>query len=671
MRAALPAMLADIEPLVDCESPSADLAAVARSADVVARLGAGLLGARPERIVLDGRTHLRWRLGDGPRRVLLLGHHDTVWPIGSLATHPFAVTGDVLRGPGCFDMKAGRRDGPARARLASGRSTRPAVTILSRATRSSGRRPPARSSRPRRAARAPRSCSRRRPTAGRSRPRARASRSTEVHVTGRAAHAGLEPERGINATIELAHQVLAVAGARPTPRSARRSRRPCSSAGTTSTPCPRRGEFSVDVRVPARRPSRTGSTPRMRALRPVSTGRASRCTGGPNRPPLPRARRRPRCSRARSALARALGLAPLSAAAVGGGVRRQLHRRRRHARRSTASARSAAARTPTTSTCSSPSCPAGRRWSPRSSPTSRMRRRQDRGLNQSADRVWSAPTMTDALEVATMEDVTDPHSPSTRPPAGRRRGGRRRRPGRRRRGPRDLRARRAARRVPALRRDLAARPEEPAGHHRAAAGADQGGQLRGRGLRRHASSSAPGRLLRRRRPDGARGAAQPHRRGAQASRAAASASRSSCTSARGPCGAGSPRSRGRSTRWSAATPTSTWPSWPPLPAEYLPNFYGGMHDGINGSDETDRLLVHWDLASPAVAAASAGRLAAARRAGRAGRRRELGLTGSADGRPVIGSLRRRHGPGRRARATSRPSAAVRPGRRPAVAAGAA
>ena len=42
-----------------------------------------------------------------PPRVLLLGHHDTVWPIGSLTTHPFEVVDGVLRGPGCFDMKAG------------------------------------------------------------------------------------------------------------------------------------------------------------------------------------------------------------------------------------------------------------------------------------------------------------------------------------------------------------------------------------------------------------------------------------------------------------------------------------------------------------------------------------------------------------------------------------
>ncbi|MFD1051055.1 hypothetical protein ACFQ1S_38760, partial [Kibdelosporangium lantanae] len=70
------------------------------------RVGERRLGAVPDRIVLNGRTHLRWKFG-GDTRVLLLGHHDTVWPIGSITTHPFSVADGVLRGPGCFDMKAG------------------------------------------------------------------------------------------------------------------------------------------------------------------------------------------------------------------------------------------------------------------------------------------------------------------------------------------------------------------------------------------------------------------------------------------------------------------------------------------------------------------------------------------------------------------------------------
>ncbi|MET1075778.1 MAG: M20 family peptidase, partial [Umezawaea sp.] len=77
-------MIGDIEELVVCESPSADLDAVAASADVVARVGEKRLGVAPERIVVDGRTHLRWAFGDGPSTVLVLGHHDTVWPLGSL-----------------------------------------------------------------------------------------------------------------------------------------------------------------------------------------------------------------------------------------------------------------------------------------------------------------------------------------------------------------------------------------------------------------------------------------------------------------------------------------------------------------------------------------------------------------------------------------------------------
>lgn len=42
-------------------------------------------------------------------------------------------------------------------------------------------------------------------------------------------------------------------------------------------------------------------------------------------------------------------------------------------------------------------------------------------------------------------------------------------------------------------------------------------------------------------------------------------------------------------------------------SEYLPDFYGGMADAVNGGDETDRLLVHWDLGAPEVVAACAGR----------------------------------------------------------------
>ncbi|NYD43746.1 M20/M25/M40 family metallo-hydrolase [Nocardioides panaciterrulae] len=106
---ALDALLADLRELVECESPSSDLGAVERSADLVARLGTERLGVAPERIVIGGVHHLRWRFGDARAAgtVLVLAHHDTVWPVGTLERAPFTVTGGVLRGPGCFDMLAG------------------------------------------------------------------------------------------------------------------------------------------------------------------------------------------------------------------------------------------------------------------------------------------------------------------------------------------------------------------------------------------------------------------------------------------------------------------------------------------------------------------------------------------------------------------------------------
>ncbi len=73
------------------------------------------------------------------------------------------------------------------------------------------------------------------------------------------------------------------------------------------------------------------------------------------------------------------------------------------------------------------------------------------------------------------------------------------------------------------------------------------------------------------------------------------------------------------------------------PVEYLGNFYGGMHDGINGADGSDRLLAHWDLASPAVEQACYGYpLPGDVRAERQGGA-QVALGISASGAPVTGS----------------------------------
>jgi glutamate carboxypeptidase len=305
-------LLDDLRVLVECESPSADLEAVARSAEVVARVGAARLGVEPERIVIDGRTHLRWRLGAGPTRVLLLGHHDTVWPLGSLADRPFVVEDGVVRGPGCFDMKAGL---VMAFHAAASLTDRDGVTILVTGDEEVGS-PSSRALIEQEAAGASAALVLEASADGGALKTERKGTSLyEVVVHGRAAHAGLEPEAGVNATLELAHQALAVTGlADPgrgttvTPTTSR--------AGTTSNTVPARGSFVVDVRVgSAAEQDRVDAA--MQELRPVLPGASLQVLGGANRPPLEGSASRALFARA-GALAAALGLPDLTSASVGG-----------------------------------------------------------------------------------------------------------------------------------------------------------------------------------------------------------------------------------------------------------------------------------------------------------------------------------------------------------------
>ncbi|MEU8245001.1 M20 family metallopeptidase [Nonomuraea sp. NPDC048916] len=301
-------MIADLEELVVCESFSSDLEAVARSAKVVAAMGARHLGAQPEFIVIDGVTHLRWTFG--APRVLLLGHHDTVWPIGSLLTHPWSVRDGVARGPGVFDMKAGivqtfhalaglgSLDGvsvlitgdeevgsPTSARLIEEAARGLAATFVMEASADGGALKTAR----------------------------KGTSLYTLQVYGKAAHAGLEPEKGANAGLELAHQILAVAAmglgdTTVTPT--------VLSGGTTLNTVPAEAAVGVDVRVTSVvEQDRVDAA--MRALRPNVPGTRLEVRGGPNRPPLEGAMSAGLYALAQE-LAAGLGLEPLTSASVGG-----------------------------------------------------------------------------------------------------------------------------------------------------------------------------------------------------------------------------------------------------------------------------------------------------------------------------------------------------------------
>src|SRR5690606_5197717 len=110
-RQALPAMLDDIRTLVEVETNSHDKAALRRGLAALRDLAAERLGPPAEETRHDGGRYgdvleLRYP-GTAPGEVLLVGHYDTVWPVGTLAGWPFSVTDGTMTGPGVFDMKTG------------------------------------------------------------------------------------------------------------------------------------------------------------------------------------------------------------------------------------------------------------------------------------------------------------------------------------------------------------------------------------------------------------------------------------------------------------------------------------------------------------------------------------------------------------------------------------
>ena len=225
-------LFGDVAELVECESPSRDVDAVAKCADLVEALAVRRIGVAPERVVVGDRVHLRWQFGTP--RIVLLGHLDTVWPVGTLSRWPFERDGDRITGPGVFDMKAGLvqlfaaleslddLDGIAVVvnsdEEIGSLSSQQLIEETCRGSRAALVLEPS--------------------ADGALKVARKGIGMYRVEIVGRAAHAGLEPEAGVNATVEAAHQVLTIAGlARP-------------EIGTTVTPTVVQGGSTVNT-VPA------------------------------------------------------------------------------------------------------------------------------------------------------------------------------------------------------------------------------------------------------------------------------------------------------------------------------------------------------------------------------------------------------------------------------------
>jgi glutamate carboxypeptidase len=210
VEAQLPRYLVELEELVNIDCGSYTPEGVNRVADFCTD-ALGALGATVERLPSDGLGDLViGRLGgDGPR-LLLIGHMDTVFDPGTAAERPFRREGDQALGPGVTDMKGGLLAGfhALAALQAAGMS--PAVTYVCNPDEEIGS--PFSGPHIRRLAgdhdaALVLECARANGDIVSAR---KGIADYQVEITGRAAHAGVEPEKGRSAVVEAAHQVLAL-----------------------------------------------------------------------------------------------------------------------------------------------------------------------------------------------------------------------------------------------------------------------------------------------------------------------------------------------------------------------------------------------------------------------------------------------------------------------------
>lgn len=279
-------MVALTAEFVSAESPSNEPALLAVAADLIASRADRLLGVPVTRLGSPGSPALSWSVP--PVRcdalpVVLLAHLDTVWPKGTLSRWPFALDGDRMTGPGVFDMKAGLVQALyALAALTAADADRPPVVLLVTADEEIGS--PAGRAVIETVARESSAVLVLEPSAdGRLKIARKGVSNYDLTVVGRSAHAGLEPEKGINALVEAARLVLEAAdlgaperGTTVTPTLAR--------AGTTRNTVPAEASIGLDVRAATIAEQERVDTA-IRALRPHD-GATVIVDGGINRPPL-------------------------------------------------------------------------------------------------------------------------------------------------------------------------------------------------------------------------------------------------------------------------------------------------------------------------------------------------------------------------------------------------
>jgi glutamate carboxypeptidase len=279
--------------MVEIESPTHDKSAVDRLGQMVAsewkRRGGTVRISRQREHGNHIVAELRPRRKTAGGQLLVLGHLDTVYPMGTLAKMPLRFAKNRVWGPGTFDMKGGLAIALAAvdAMQALGISPRRNIIFLWTSDEEIG------SSVSRaiieREARKSRAVFVLEPAFGRDgclKTQRKGVGEAQLVVTGRSAHAGIDPQSGVNAVHELALQIARLLKWND-PQRGITVQANVIHGGTVTNVVPASARALVDVRV-ARLADVQALNRKLRGLRPILRGAKLEVIGGVNRPPMER-----------------------------------------------------------------------------------------------------------------------------------------------------------------------------------------------------------------------------------------------------------------------------------------------------------------------------------------------------------------------------------------------
>jgi glutamate carboxypeptidase len=302
--------------LVEIESPSDDPAGVARLATRVAAelMPLGIEVQLPP--VLGGGPVLLGRHAGKGKPIFVLGHMDTVWPVGTLAARPVRIEGDRFSGPGSYDMKGGLVVAVFALRLLHEAGLLPAITVFFTPLEEVDCEPYRALMEREMSASA--ACLDFEPAwpGGAVKTSRKGSGSFVLRARGKAAHAGADYRRGANAVLDLAHQVIAATKLTDLERGLTVNAGVVR-GGIRANVIPDLAEAELDVRYATQADGRRLEAA-LRALRPVVDGVTLELEGGLHYPPLERTPDVVRVYEAARAVAEALGQPALQEIATGG-----------------------------------------------------------------------------------------------------------------------------------------------------------------------------------------------------------------------------------------------------------------------------------------------------------------------------------------------------------------